>query len=168
MVLWLCAVVEVARSSFYAWLAAADGRATRQAADQVRAERIRVVHDEDNTYGAPRMLFRRQQGRNSDLTIVPIVKSFQARHGITDMVIVADAGRLASGNLRELDEAGLRFIVGSRVTKAPNDLASHFHWHGELFTDGQIIDTITPRDQRGTTAKSSDPKLRAEPVSDRT
>jgi hypothetical protein len=96
------------------------------------------------------------------LTIVPIVKAFQARHGITDMVVVADAGMLASGNLRELDDAGLRFIVGSRVTKAPNDLASHFHWHGELFTDGQIIDTITPRDQRGTAAKSSDPKLRPE------
>lgn len=102
------------------------------------------------------------------LTIVPIVKAFQARHEITDMVVVADAGMLASGNLREFDEAGLRFIVGSRVTKAPNDLASHFHWHGELFTDGQIIDTITPRDQRGTAAKSSDPKLRAEPVWDPT
>lgn len=100
------------------------------------------------------------------LTIVPIVKTFQQRHEITDMVVVADAGMLASGNLRELDDAGLRFIVGSRVTKAPNDLASHFHWHGELFTDGQIIDTITPRDQRGTAAKSSDPKLRAEPVWD--
>lgn len=66
------------------------------------------------------------------LTIVPIVKAFQARHEITDMVVVADAGMLASGNLRELDEAGLRFIVGPRVTKAPNDLASRFHWHGEL------------------------------------
>ena len=52
---WLCAVVEVARSSFYAWLAGAQGRAARQAADQVLAERIRVVHDEDNTYGAPRI-----------------------------------------------------------------------------------------------------------------
>jgi len=52
---WLCAVVEVARSSFYAWLAAAAGRAARAAADQALVERIRVVHDEDNTYGAPRI-----------------------------------------------------------------------------------------------------------------
>ena len=52
---WLCAIVEIARSSFYAWLAGADGRAARQAADQALAERIRVVHDEDNTYGAPRI-----------------------------------------------------------------------------------------------------------------
>ena len=98
------------------------------------------------------------------LTIVPIVRAFQQRHGITDMVVVADAGMLASGNLRELDDAGLRFIVGSRVTKAPNDLASHFHWHGDVFTDGQIIDTITPRDQRGTATRTSNPKVKAEPI----
>lgn len=98
------------------------------------------------------------------LTIVPIVKAFQQRHQITDMVVVADAGMLSSSNLRDLEGAGLRFIVGSRVTKAPGDLASHFHWNGTVFTDGQVIDTITPRDQRGTAAKSSDTKLRAEPV----
>lgn len=107
------------------------------------------------------------------LTIVPIVKQFQARHGIVDMVVVADAGMLSSTNLRELDEAGLRFIVGSRVTKAPQDLESHFRWHGDVFADGQIIDTITPKDQRGgqrgtpgSTARASDPAKRAEPVWD--
>ena len=78
------------------------------------------------------------------LTIIPIVKQFAERHGIADMVVVADAGMLSSSNLSDLDEAGLRFIVGSRVTKAPKDLESHFRWHGNAFTDGQIIDTITP------------------------
>ena len=102
------------------------------------------------------------------LTIIPIVKQFQARHGIADMVVVADAGMLSSSNLKALDEAGLRFIVGSRVTKAPQDLESHFRWHGDLFTDGQIIDTITPRDQRGAAEKVSDPAKRAEPVWDPT
>ena len=52
---WLCALVEVARSSFYAWLAGAEGRAARTAADEELAARIRVVHDEDGTYGAPRI-----------------------------------------------------------------------------------------------------------------
>lgn len=100
------------------------------------------------------------------LTIVPIVKAFQSRHQIADMVVVADAGMLSSNNLKDLDEAGLRFIVGSRVTKAPKDLESHFRWHGDLFADGQIIDTITPRDQRGAAVKTSDPAKRAEPVWD--
>ncbi len=52
---WLCAVLEIARSSFYAWLAGADRRAARHAADQELARRIRVVHEEDNTCGAPRI-----------------------------------------------------------------------------------------------------------------
>ena len=60
-----------------------------------------------------------------------------------------------------LDELGLSFIVGSRTTKAPGDLESHFHWNGDLFVDGQIIDTVTPR--HGNT-KVNDPALRAEPV----
>lgn len=47
------------------------------------------------------------------------------------------------------------------MTKAPIDLASHFHWHGDAFTDGQIIDTITPRTgQRSENNRA----LRAEPV----
>ena len=78
-------------------------------------------------------------------TIIPIVKAFQDRHQITDMVVVADAGMLSATNLQALDDAGLRFIVGSRVTKAPHDLAKHFCWHGDHFTDAQIIDTITMR-----------------------
>lgn len=60
-------------------------------------------------------------------------------------MIVADAGMLSAANLKALDAAGLRFIVGSRETQAPVDLAGHFAWHGDAFTDGQIIDTITPR-----------------------
>src|SRR3954454_4140387 len=65
------------------------------------------------------------------LTIVPIIKAFQERHGLTGLVVVADAGMLSAGNLKELDEAGLRFIVSARVTKAPKDLESHFRWHGD-------------------------------------
>ena len=47
------------------------------------------------------------------------------------------------------------------ATKAPGDLASHFHWNGDVFTDGQIIDTVTPR--HGNT-KVNNTALRAEPV----
>ncbi|UZD62676.1 IS1634 family transposase [Brevibacterium sp. JSBI002] len=78
-------------------------------------------------------------------TIIPVIKAFQDRHGVTDMVVAADAGMLSAKNLKELDDAGLRFIVGSRQTKAPHDLATYFRWNGEYTEDGQIIDTITPK-----------------------
>ena len=41
----LCEIVEIARSSFYAWLAAAPGRAARAAEDTALAARIRVLQD---------------------------------------------------------------------------------------------------------------------------
>ena len=98
-------------------------------------------------------------------TLVPIITAFQARHDLTDtpMVIAADAGMLSASNLSALDGAGLRFIVGSRSMKAPIDLASPFHWNGDVFTDGQIIDTVTPRHAKHIV---NDAAHRAEPVWD--
>lgn len=96
-------------------------------------------------------------------TIVPVIEAFSARHGIANMVVVADAGMLSAGNLTQLDEAGYRFIVGSRLTKAPIDLESHFRWHGDAFSDGQVIDTLTP-----TVGKNAqnDTAIKAEPAWD--
>lgn len=55
----LCEVVEIARSSFYAWLAAAPVRAARATADAALAARIRVLQDPqqggDRASGAPRI-----------------------------------------------------------------------------------------------------------------
>lgn len=52
---WLCEVIEISRSSFYDWLAAAPARAERAAADDALAVRIAAVHEADKTYGAPRI-----------------------------------------------------------------------------------------------------------------
>ena len=70
---------------------------------------------------------------------------------------------LSAANLTALDEAKLRFIVGARTTRAPGDLEAHFHWSGDAFTDGQLIDTITPK--RGSRSER-DKAVRAEPVWD--
>lgn len=51
----LCEIVEIERSSYYAWRAGAEARQARAEADRQLAERIRRVHEEDNTVGAPRM-----------------------------------------------------------------------------------------------------------------
>ncbi|GAA3680391.1 IS1634 family transposase [Yimella lutea] len=104
--------------------------------------------------------------RAETTTIIPIVRQFADRHNLADIAIVADAGMLSAANLTALDQAGLRFIVGSRVTKAPADLESHFRWHGEAFTDGQIIDTITPRTATQAARAVNDPRIKTEPVWD--
>ena len=96
-------------------------------------------------------------------TIIPIVEAFQQAHSIEELVIVADAGMLSATNLKSLHEARLRFIVGARTTRAPGDLEAHFHWEGDAFTDGQVIDTITPKKGSNT---ERDKSLRAEPIWD--
>lgn len=81
-------------------------------------------------------------GRKAETTtLVPVLKVFQERHGVTDMVVVADAGMLSAGNLNALEDAGFSFSVGSRLTKAPYDLAEHFETHGDWFEDGQILES---------------------------
>lgn len=51
----LCELVEIERSSYYAWKAGAPARAERAAADAALVERIGKVHEADNTQGAPRI-----------------------------------------------------------------------------------------------------------------
>ena len=70
---------------------------------------------------------------------------------------------LSATNLAALDKAHLRFIVGARQVRAPGDLEAHFHWEGDAFTDGQVIDTITPK--RGSKSER-DKSRKAEPVWD--
>ena len=96
-------------------------------------------------------------------TIIPIAEAFQAAHGIEELVIVADAGMLSAANLTALDKAHLRFIVGARTTRAPGDLEAHFRWAGDAFTDGQLIDTITPKKA---SRSQRDVSKRREPVWD--
>lgn len=50
-----CELVQIERSSFYAWQAAAPAREARAQADAALAVRIRGVHEEDPTMGCPRI-----------------------------------------------------------------------------------------------------------------
>ncbi|XCB30448.1 IS1634 family transposase [Arcanobacterium hippocoleae] len=94
---------------------------------------------------------------------MPIIQGFQARHNIEGLVVVADADMLSAANLTALDGAGFRFIVGTRQTKAPHDLESHFYWHGDDLQEGQVIDTVTPRHVN---SKVNSKRLKAESVWD--
>jgi transposase len=115
-------------------------------------------------YGFPLEIGCFEGNRAEKLTLLTIVGAFKQRHQLADMVVVADAGMLSAANLSALDQAGFGFIVGARATKAPLDLESHFRWHGDAFTDGQVIDTLTAKTGKNT---DNNPNLSAEPVWDR-
>jgi transposase len=53
-------------------------------------------------------------------TMVPTLKAFMAAHRVTDITVVADAGMLSEeNNKREIEAAGLGFILGNRITFVP-------------------------------------------------
>ena len=75
-------------------------------------------------------------------TVVPVLTGFRDQHrDAKDIIVVADAGMLSAANLLALEEAGFGFIVGSKTSKAPYDLADHFQRHGNAFDDGQTLET---------------------------
>src|SRR4051794_13332796 len=74
-------------------------------------------------------------------TLIPVLQAFRERHGVADMVVVADVGMLSAANLNAVEDAGFSFIVGSQISKAPYDLAEHFKRRGDYFADGQILES---------------------------
>jgi len=79
----LCEVIEVNRSSFYAWDAAAAARAERATADAELAERIRVVHEADKARGAPRVTAELNDGAPDEERVNhKRVARVMAEHGI--------------------------------------------------------------------------------------
>ena len=73
-------------------------------------------------------------------TILPVIQAFAAAHGLPEVTVIADAGMLSEANLKELEDAGLRFIVGARIPDVPYQVSQWRQEHpGEPISDGQIF-----------------------------
>jgi hypothetical protein len=95
-----------------------------------------------DTTGFPLAVHLFEGNKAETRTIVPVLAEFRDQHPETaDIIVVADAGMLSAANLLALEEAAFRFIVGSKTSKAPYDLAEHLQRHGSTFADGQTIET---------------------------
>lgn len=80
--------------------------------------------------------------KGETLTLLPVLTQFRERHAVTDVVVVADAGMLSASNLNKLEDAGFSFIVGSRTSSAPYDLAEHYATVGNIVIDGETVETV--------------------------
>lgn len=77
--------------------------------------------------------------------ILPVVKAFAERNSVADMVVVGDAGILSATNQEATEVEGLRFIVGSHLTKAADDLAKRFIGTQTMQRTSRSIDTVAIR-----------------------
>jgi hypothetical protein len=53
-------------------------------------------------------------------TMVPTLTAFMDAHRLVDITVVADAGMLSDTNKREIEAAGLGFILGGRIGHIPH------------------------------------------------
>jgi hypothetical protein len=52
-------------------------------------------------------------------TMLPTLQAFMTAHRLSDITVVADAGMLSESNKREIEAAGLGFILGNRIGHIP-------------------------------------------------
>jgi hypothetical protein len=72
-------------------------------------------------------------------TMLPTLTAFMTAHRLTDITVVADAGMLSENNKREIEAAGLGFILGNRFTHIPYVIDQ---WRREN-PDAEIPDGLT-------------------------
>jgi hypothetical protein len=90
--------------------------------------------------GFPLMVHAFEGNKAETKTILPVVQAFAAAHQLPEVTVVADAGMLSEANLMELEDAGLRFIVGARIADIPYQVSEWRRTHpDEPIPDGQVF-----------------------------
>jgi len=56
-------------------------------------------------------------------TMIPVIKAFMAAYSLPGVTVVADAGMMSEANGKDLEDAGLTFIVGARIPDVPYQVA---------------------------------------------
>jgi hypothetical protein len=86
-------------------------------------------------------------------TMIPVIQAFTAAYGLPGVTVVADAGMMSEANLKDLEDAGLTFIVGARIPDVPYQVKQWRLDHPDQpIPDGQVFlqpTTMGPKaDQR--------------------
>lgn len=66
-------------------------------------------------------------------TMLPVITAFMTAHQLTDVVVVADAGMISAANQAGIQDAGLSFILGTKIPEVPYVLAQWRREH-HVFT----------------------------------
>ena len=90
------------------------------------------------------------EGNKSEkLTMLPMIEQLQRTYDLTRVTVVADSGMFSAANKKSIIEAGLGYILGTRIAQVPYPIARWRREHPDLdYVDGQIWE-IADRTGRG-------------------
>jgi len=90
--------------------------------------------------GFPLMVNAFEGNRAETTTMLPTITAFMAAHGLTDVVVVADAGMVSEKNMRAIEAEGLSFILGAKIPHVPYLIDKWRSEHpGEQVPDGHVF-----------------------------
>src|SRR5499427_6163687 len=100
--------------------------------------------------GFPLMVSAFEGNKAETKTMLPVIEAFMAAHQIPGVTVVADAGMVSEANQKQIEAAGLSFILGKRIPEVPWVVAQWKRGHpGEDITDGQIFTQRWPAGPNG-------------------
>jgi Transposase DDE domain len=100
--------------------------------------------------GFPLMVSAFEGNKAETKTMLPVIEAFMATHRLPDVTVVADAGMVSEANQKEIEAAGLSFILGQRMPEVPWVVAEWRREHpGEAIPDGHVFTQRWPAGPNG-------------------
>ena len=100
--------------------------------------------------GFPLMVSAFEGNRAETKTMLPVIEAFMAAHQLPDVTVVADAGMVSEANQKQIEAAGLSFILGAKIPHVPYLVAQWRREHpDEQIGDGQVFTQPWPAGPNG-------------------
>jgi Transposase DDE domain len=100
--------------------------------------------------GFPLMVSAFEGNKAETRTMLPVIESFMAAHQLPDVTVVADAGMVSEANQKDIEAAGLSFILGMKIPRVPYVVAQWRREHpGEQIPDGHVFTQPWPAGPNG-------------------
>jgi hypothetical protein len=100
--------------------------------------------------GFPLMVSAFEGNKAETKTMLPVIESFMAAHDLPDVTVVADAGMVSEANQKQIEAAGLSFILGMRIPHVPYVVARWRREHpGQDIPDGHAFTQPWPAGPNG-------------------
>jgi DDE family transposase len=90
--------------------------------------------------GFPLMVSAFEGNKAETKTMLPVIEALMAAHGLPDVTVVADAGMISEANQKNIEAAGLSFILGMKIPHVPYVVKQWRRDHpGEPIPDGHVF-----------------------------
>ena len=100
--------------------------------------------------GFPLMVSAFEGNKAETKTMLPVIESFMAAHDLPDVTVVADAGMVSEANQKDIEAAGLSFILGMKIPRVPYAVAQWRREHpGGQIPDGHVFTQPWPAGPNG-------------------